>query len=141
MRSKAPLALMEQVIMVLVFALAAALCLRCFVWADQRSRRDEARDRAIVEAQSMAEVVKSAGGDLDAAARRYGGAREGANWVLSFDEDWERDAADPAYLVRAVPQDAGGPLLGRALIVASSVSTEDVLCVLPVAWQEVGGNG
>ena len=30
MRSKSPLALMEQVIMVLVFALAAALCLRVF---------------------------------------------------------------------------------------------------------------
>ncbi len=141
MRSKAPLALMEQVIMVLVFALAAALCLRCFVWADQRSRRDEARDRALIEAQSMAEIVKSAGGDLDAAARRYGGEHAGANWVLSFDEDWERDEADPAYLVQAVPQDTGDPLLGKALIVASGASTEDVLCVLSVAWQEVDGNG
>ncbi len=141
MRSKAPLALMEQVIMVLVFALAAALCLRCFVWADQRSRRDEARDRALIKAQNMAEIVKSAGGDLDAAARRCGGEYEGANWVLSFDENWERDEADPAYLVQAVPQDTGDPLLGKALIVASGASTEDVLCVLPVAWQEVDSNG
>lgn len=30
MRSKAPLALMEQMVMVLVFALAAALCLQAF---------------------------------------------------------------------------------------------------------------
>ena len=30
MRSKAPLALMEQMVMVLVFALAAALCLQSF---------------------------------------------------------------------------------------------------------------
>lgn len=30
MRSKAPLALMEQIIMVLVFALSAALCLQVF---------------------------------------------------------------------------------------------------------------
>ena len=29
MKSRAPLALMEQTVMVLVFALAAALCLRC----------------------------------------------------------------------------------------------------------------
>ena len=34
MRSRAPLALMEQTVMVLVFALAAALCLRAFALAD-----------------------------------------------------------------------------------------------------------
>ena len=48
MRSKAPLVLMEQAVMVLVFALAAALCLRAFVWSDQLSRQNEARDRAPV---------------------------------------------------------------------------------------------
>ena len=36
MRSKSPLALMEQVVMVLVFALAAALCIQVFVFSDQR---------------------------------------------------------------------------------------------------------
>ena len=34
MRSKTPLALMEQMVMVLVFALAAALCLQVFVVSD-----------------------------------------------------------------------------------------------------------
>ena len=38
MRSKAPLALMEQMVMVLVFALAAALCLQAFALADRISR-------------------------------------------------------------------------------------------------------
>ena len=34
MRSKAPLLLMEQMVMLLVFALAAALCLQAFVKSD-----------------------------------------------------------------------------------------------------------
>ena len=40
MKSKAPLALMEQLVMVLVVALAAALCLQAFTLADQISRRN-----------------------------------------------------------------------------------------------------
>lgn len=43
MRSKAPLALMEQLVMVLVFALAAALCVQVFVLSGQTSRWNESR--------------------------------------------------------------------------------------------------
>ena len=77
MRSKAPLVLMEQAVMVLVFALAAALCLRAFVWSDQLSRQNEARDRALLEVQNAAEALKHTGGDMahaqEEAARRLGG--------------------------------------------------------------------
>ena len=58
MRSKAPLVLMEQLVMVLVFALAAALCVQVFVLSDQTSRSHEARDRAVVAAQNAAENLK-----------------------------------------------------------------------------------
>ena len=58
MRSKAPLVLMEQLIMVLVFAVAAALCLRMFVGSDNLSRRYAATDRTVLEAQAAAEQLK-----------------------------------------------------------------------------------
>ena len=48
MRSKAPLALMEQLVMVLVFALAAALCVQVFGLSGQTSRWNDSRDRALV---------------------------------------------------------------------------------------------
>ena len=38
MRSKAPLVMMEQMVMLLVFALAAALCLQAFVRSDAQSK-------------------------------------------------------------------------------------------------------
>ena len=63
MRSKAPLVLMEQLVMVLVFALAAALCVQVFVLSDQTSRNYAARDRAAVAAQNAAEQLKGCGGD------------------------------------------------------------------------------
>ena len=49
MRSKAPLVLIEQMIMLLVFALAAALCLQAFVKADGISMQGEKRSYAVVE--------------------------------------------------------------------------------------------
>ena len=38
MKSKAPLVMMEQVVMVLIFALAAALCLQTFVLSGKISK-------------------------------------------------------------------------------------------------------
>ena len=64
MRSKAPLALMEQMVMVLVFALAAALCLQAFALADRISRQNAERDQALVAAQNAAEQVKQVRGRL-----------------------------------------------------------------------------
>ena len=69
MRSKSPLALMEQVIMVLVFALAAALCLRVFVFSDLASTRNEAVDRAVLECQNAAETMKATGLPVDKAQK------------------------------------------------------------------------
>ena len=65
MKSKAPLLLMEQMIMLLVFALAAALCLQAFVRSDEMSRQSEDRDRAVTLCQSAAEAVRHSRGDLE----------------------------------------------------------------------------
>ena len=54
MRSKTPLALMEQVIMVLVFALAAALCLQVFLVSGQMSEKNRDTDNAVLLAQNAA---------------------------------------------------------------------------------------
>ena len=137
MRSKAPLALMEQLIMVLVFALAAALCLRAFAAADSQSRRQALRDGAAVQGQSMAEVLKSCGGDLARAAQRYGGTASEEGWVCLFDGAW-RQTEDPAQAlcrVEATPG-AGAPGLGRAQVSGWAAGEAEALFTLSVAWQE-----
>ena len=58
MRSKAPLVLIEQMVMLLVFALASALCLQAFVKSDAISVRSEEKGRAAIAAQNAAEVIR-----------------------------------------------------------------------------------
>ena len=67
MKNKASLLLMEQLVMVLVFSLAAALCLSVFVKADQISRETVHRDEAVLLAQNAAQVLKATSGDVEQA--------------------------------------------------------------------------
>ena len=138
MRSKAPLALMEQLVMVLVFALAAALCVQVFVLSDRTSRRNEARDRAVLEAQNAAEELKSVHGDFEQMTGLYGGTWNGQLWGRSYDADWARDGDD--YHVLVTPADSGDALLGAAEVTVYTAEG-DLLFTLPVAWQEVADHG
>ena len=72
MKSKAPLLLMEQMVMLVVFALAAALCVQAFVRSDAASARNEARDEAVVLCQNAAEAVRHSGGNFNEAAEKVG---------------------------------------------------------------------
>ena len=72
MKSKSPLVMLEQLIMLLVFALAAAMCLQAFALADSQSKTTIARDAAIIEVQQAAEVIKYCGGDMERAAAILG---------------------------------------------------------------------
>ncbi|MEG1593865.1 MAG: hypothetical protein RR350_05590 [Oscillibacter sp.] len=133
MRSKAPLVLMEQLFMVLVFALAAALCLRVFVLSEQMSRQNELRDQAVTTCQTMAETLKHCGGDYAAAAALAGGEWDGQTWGLS-------PAADGEYIALATPADTGSALLGGAEITALTADG-DWLFGLTAAWQEGEAHG
>lgn len=138
MRSKAPLALMEQVVMVLVFALAAALCVQAFALSGTMSRKNEARDRALQQAQNVVETLKSTHGDYQSAAAQYGGDWDGKAWILPLDADFaptERENA--VYLVQAAPQPAENALLGTANVTVCTADGE-TLAELPAAWQTEG---
>ena len=139
MRSKAPLALMEQLIMVLVFALAAVLCLRAFVWSDQRSRQDETRDQAVLCAQNAAETLRHVRGDGAAAQARLGGVWDGQVWTLTYDSGGQSDPLTPAFTLTLQPQPGGVPYLGQALVTADTPDGTR-LVQLTVRWQEVTGH-
>ena len=139
MRSKTPLALMEQVIMVLVFALAAALCLRAFVLADQISRACEERDRAMAAVQTVAETLKHVSGDFVETERMAESLLENVDVVLCTDDRWKADQQDSMTVV-IFPAESGSEWMGCAEITAFT-STEDAILTLMVGWQEVGSHG
>ena len=63
MKHKTSLLLMELLVMILVFALAAALCLQVFAKARDISEETARRDRAVVLARNAAELLKATNGD------------------------------------------------------------------------------
>lgn len=137
-RSKVPLILMEQMIMLLVFALAAALCVRAFVLADSRSLHNEARDRALTVAQNTAELYKSVQGDAESVAARVGGSLENGGFCIVYGEDWQPTHAEreTAYLLTVTPLPKETPRLGKAELRVTDAAGE-TLITLPLAWQEV----
>lgn len=139
MRSRAPLALIEQVFMLLVFALAAVLCLRAFVWADTQSKESVARDQAMIQAQSAAEVLKHCDGDYAAAAEICGGTWDGGVWTIRYDDGWQQTEGEGTYLLQVSPEESGSNYLGLAAVEVFQAQTH--LAALDVAWQEVGSDG
>lgn len=136
MKDKAPLALAEQTIMILVFAFAAALCLRVFVWSDRQSGLDAATDRAVIAVQSAAETLKHCNGDFEKAAGIIGGYVTEGQWMVSYDENWQTVSNDGKYCLTVTSQNSGVELLGQADISAETTDGEP-LYSLTVGWQEV----
>lgn len=128
MKSKASLVLMEQLVMILVFALSAALCLSLFARADGLSRETALQDRAVVLAQNGAETIKACRGDLEEAARYLEG--EVSDGTLTAQHD------DLYLEITSLPGEIPG--LGTGEVTVYEAGTEQVLFTLTAAWQEVG---
>lgn len=137
MRSKTPLVLMEQMVMLLVFALAAALCLQAFVKSDQLSQRSEARDRALQAAQNAAEVVRAYQGDLSAAAAVLEAQhQDDTSLQIDYTADWRPAEDTMRYTVGVSLQEADVPGLGQAQIWVRDEANEEELLRFDTAWQE-----
>lgn len=147
MRNKTTLALMEQVVMILVFALSATLCVQVFVLADQKSKRNENRDRALLEAQNLAEILKSTGGSpenaLIAAADYFGGTYDSMSQsvMIDYDTDWNQADNTMRYTLTANLLETEIPGLAQAEIWARDETQEEELIRFQVFWQTEGANG
>lgn len=138
MHSKAPLALMEQILMLLVFALSAALCLQVFALSGKISHGMEDRAFAVTEVRNAVESIKISGGDFEKHAELFGGTAEDGNWKAFYDEDWKAVSEKEAvYIVEAVSLETENSLLGAAEVCAFEKNGKE-LFKLKVAWQEVG---
>ncbi len=126
MKNKTTLLLMEQAILLVVFALAAAVCLRLFVWADGASKQDARQDHAVFQAQNAAEEVKAFRGNLEAAAQSYGGSVQGGIWRAELKE---------GYTLQVTPQKGEVSCLGRAKVEILGPDGS-ILAEIPVCWQE-----
>ena len=147
MKSKTPLTLMEQLVMVLVFALAAAFCLQIFVAANRISKRNEAVSQAALMAQNTAELLKSSSEDWEQALVDNRWEKTENSWCISYDESWKpvENDRDQAYQMKILETEASVEGLVRVRIQVTDETVkgnedDTVLFQIPVAWQEVSAH-
>lgn len=134
MKHKTALLLIEQAVMLLILAVAAALCLRVFAWSDTRATANYNKDQALVQLQNAAEVLKQYRGDFSAAVQTHGGSVHNDTWQITFDSTWAQTDTAQVYLLRAVRQDAAS-YLGSARLEMTDHNGV-LLESLTVCWQE-----
>ena len=124
MKNRTSLLLMEQLVMVRVFAIAAAVCLRLFGAAWQINRQTELRSEAAVLAQNGAEAVKGCQGDLEKAGMILDGETNGDVLTVS----------DGDLVMQIIRRPDSLPGLGQAQI--RVMQEQEELFFLAVSWQE-----
>ena len=143
MKRKAPLSLMEQTIMLLVFALASALCLQAFVKSDRISVRIEERSCAALAAQDAAELLRYSGGDmghaLAQAGELLGGTYAEGMLYIGYDADWNRTEDEEVFRLTAqgVPAEEPGLQIAKIQVTAEESKHSELLFEIEVAWLEV----
>ena len=136
MKSKAPLVLMEQFIMILVFALTATVCLQVFVFASRTSSTGELRAHAVTAVQNAAESIKLCEGDWEKLTALQGGSTTDDGWQLAYDSNWQpTDSLKPAFTVRAARLPQQQPLLAGAEVEAYTPDGEELFRIT-LCWQE-----
>ena len=137
MKSKAPLSLVEQLIMILVFAIAAAVCLNAFAFSDRYSGSVERKDHAVREAENAAELLKAGCGDTSYASSLYGGTADGDSWTVYYDASWTlSEESESSYCLTVQRTDPGVALLSKAEISVGTADGAEEICRLSVCWQE-----
>ena len=135
MKNKATLVLIEHLVMLLVFVLAATVCVRIFVLSEKLSRQYEATDRASLEAQNAAELLKKSG--IDGYVKQTGAVQTEENkWVVFYDSDWKQTEEKTGKFTLTVEYSAEetGFLWQADIIVLSESGSE--LFRIPAAGQK-----
>ena len=114
MKNKASLMLIEQLIMLAVFTVTAAVCLKVFSYSNSLSEKIDRKSDACILAQSTAETIKNTQGEI-----LTGGAYTAREGELT---------------VAATEEQSGSSFLGAAKV--SVFYGEEELFSIPVMWQK-----
>ena len=139
MKSKAPLVMMEQMVMLLVFALAAVLCLQAFTASQEISNGSISRDCAVIEAQNVAETLK--GGNAEAYFQEKGARLTDSGGRISYDQDWQPlsgEQSGAAYALQLRYKETESDYFRGADITVYDAD-KAVLFQISVMWQEQEG--
>jgi len=140
-RSKSTLFLIEQLIVIAVFAVCAAACIRILTAAYFTANDSQATSHAVLRAESAAEVFKAVDGDLAAVARIMGadsasGGHQSDFIVIYYDSSWQlSDESTASYVLnlRSYPPQSPDDFSLVTGVLTVSKTTDEVLVAFPVA--------
>lgn len=121
MKNRAFLPLIEQIVMIVVFAIISAVCLKGFAVARSISVETERIDNAVILAQNTAEMLK---------LKKHLEAKT----ITYYDKDLKQTDECSEYTVVATSIENEDPLLGEATV--QVFYSENLLFELTVGWQE-----
>ena len=140
MKNKSFLPLLELILMIGVFTLAAAICLNTFATANKLSKQSEAKFAAVNAAESVAEAIKSSNGDFSAISEKLGGIADSDSLTVYYDSLWvPTNSKNAEFILQVTKKNSGTLFLGTALITV--YHGDDLIYELTVGWQEVSENG
>lgn len=126
---------MGQLLVVLFFAISAAICLQAFAKSELISEESEKRDHASRACQNVAETLISTNGDLSLTAKIVGGNTSESALVLFFDKNWN-STDEGTYKLTAEKVSSGEEGLGKGRITVMEEDGQMPLFSLDCAWQE-----
>ncbi len=136
--SKTRYFLIEIVVNCLVFAIAASICLNLFVSGYIKSHDSRDLSLASLEAQSMAEIIKSANGDMEIVAELVGAEAKGGELLVYYDGDWNIASSETAEFTMTINTTLEASLVRSQISVAD---LEGVIFELPVVKYIESGVG
>jgi len=133
-RSRSTLFLIEQLIVVAVFAICSAACVRILASSYLTARESKDVTNAILVAESGAESFKAFVGDMGKTAETLGGAASETGGVgeavVYYDRQWKACGADGAsYVFRLVglEPEARAPSLLQGVINVERITGESLV--------------
>ena len=140
-RSKSTLFLMEQLIVIAVFSICAAACVKILTSSYYTAKDTRDIGNAILAAENGAECYKAGSGDVGKVAGILGGSLTGVNnrtaAVVYYDKDWvvcgESDAVYVMLIVEAPPESGSGGLACGELTVERLGDDAMMLIAFPVS--------
>ena len=138
-RSKSTLFLIEQLIVIAVFAICAAACISILAHSYFLARDSRDVSNALLVGETVAESFKAVSGDFQLAAELSGGSVgdvDGSQSIVVFyDDSWQVSNESAAEYVLRLTQDDGAARSSRLLAGELTVSriSGDELVAFPVA--------
>ena len=142
-RSKSTLFLMEQLVVIAVFAICAAVCVFILAASFLMTTDSIATRNALLKAESAAESYKAFNGDagrVSALLNTSTGGQVGGNLMtIYYDENWQPTGSDPYFVLRLESGVAGSTsLVSLADVSVTRLNTGAELVNLTVGVRRAG---